>query len=77
MSVGGDGTYLMAANNVSSRTKPVIGLNSCPGTSIGYLCLPKMYSADVFKTLSDIKKVSYSLFCLFVDECQNGVYEGT
>lgn len=60
MSVGGDGTYLMAANNVSSRTKPVIGLNSCPGTSIGYLCLPKMYSADVFKTLSDIKKVSYS-----------------
>lgn len=62
MSVGGDGTYLMAANNVSSPSKPVIGLNSCPGTSIGYLCLPKIYSADVFKTLSDIKKVSYLLF---------------
>lgn len=57
ISVGGDGTYLMAANKVDDQSKPVIGLNSCPESSTGYLCLPKCYSKDVYQTLSNIKKV--------------------
>ncbi|XP_064476811.1 NAD kinase 2, mitochondrial-like isoform X2 [Ornithodoros turicata] len=37
---GGDGTFLMAASKIYSRDKPVIGINSDPSRSIGYLCLP-------------------------------------
>lgn len=58
ISIGGDGTYLMAANKIVDQSKPVIGFNSCPETSTGYLCLPKSCSRDIFKTLSDIKKVN-------------------
>ncbi|XP_018494362.1 NAD kinase 2, mitochondrial isoform X2 [Galendromus occidentalis] len=41
---GGDGTFLMAASKVKSRDKPVIGINSDPSRSIGYLCLPGKYT---------------------------------
>lgn len=42
--VGGDGTFLLAATKVSGRSKPVIGINSDPLRSEGYLCLPKHMS---------------------------------
>lgn len=41
---GGDGTYLMAASKVRDNRKPLIGVNSDPSRSVGYLCLPKCYS---------------------------------
>ncbi|KAL1513999.1 hypothetical protein ABEB36_003330 [Hypothenemus hampei] len=45
--IGGDGTFLLAASMVNNNTKPVIGLNSDPQRSEGYLCLPKKYSTNV------------------------------
>lgn len=43
---GGDGTFLMAASKIHSRDKPVIGINSDPSRSIGYLCLPGHYTEN-------------------------------
>lgn len=57
ISIGGDGTFLMAANKIVDQSKPVIGFNSCPETSTGYLCLPKSCSRNIYETLNDIKKV--------------------
>ncbi|UYV83592.1 NADK2 [Cordylochernes scorpioides] len=41
---GGDGTFLMAASKITSSDKPVIGVNSDPSRSLGYLCLPFKYT---------------------------------
>lgn len=38
-SAGGDGTFLMASSKVRSATKPVIGINTDPQGSEGYMCL--------------------------------------
>lgn len=43
---GGDGTFLMAASKVTSRDKPVIGINTDPESSVGHLCLPPPYSVN-------------------------------
>ncbi|KAH9366890.1 hypothetical protein HPB48_019930 [Haemaphysalis longicornis] len=43
---GGDGTFLMAASKVHSRDKPIIGINSDPSRSVGYLCLPGSYTEN-------------------------------
>jgi NAD+ kinase len=47
VTTGGDGTFLMAACRIQDREKPIIGFNSDPTRSIGYLCLPKKYSINV------------------------------
>ncbi|KAJ8925346.1 hypothetical protein NQ315_009176 [Exocentrus adspersus] len=44
---GGDGTFLLAASRVMDNKKPVVGFNSDPSRSEGYLCLPKKYSTNV------------------------------
>lgn len=44
-SAGGDGIFLMAANKVVDRDKPVIGINTDPTRSEGHLCLPKRYTS--------------------------------
>ncbi|KAM7308495.1 NAD kinase 2, mitochondrial isoform X2 [Ixodes scapularis] len=46
ITTGGDGTFLMAASKIHSRDKPVIGINSDPSRSIGYLCLPGHYTEN-------------------------------
>ncbi|XP_065218544.1 NAD kinase 2, mitochondrial isoform X2 [Planococcus citri] len=56
MSVGGDGTFLMAANKVADQSKPVFGFNSFPERSTGYLCLPKACSDEISKTINEIKQ---------------------
>lgn len=56
--VGGDGTFLLAANKVNTVNKPVIGLNSDPCRSEGHLCLPKKYSSDICQALDKIESVS-------------------
>lgn len=45
--VGGDGTFLLAASMVTDNQKPVVGFNSDPNRSEGYLCLPKKYSTNI------------------------------
>ncbi|RWS22351.1 NAD kinase domain-containing protein 1-like protein, partial [Leptotrombidium deliense] len=55
VTTGGDGTYLMAASKVLSRNKPVIGVNSDPSRSIGYLCLPPNYTSNFKEALKKLK----------------------
>lgn len=44
---GGDGTFLMVASNIHDCSKPVVGINTDPLRSEGFLCLPKHFSEDV------------------------------
>lgn len=53
--VGGDGTFLMAASHVLDCRKPVIGFNSNPNRSEGYLCLPSKYSSNIEDALFKLK----------------------
>lgn len=46
ITTGGDGTFLMAASKIFSKDKLVIGINSDPSRSVGYLCLPPSYSVN-------------------------------
>lgn len=56
--VGGDGTFLLAASKVLDNAKPVIGFNSDPTRSEGFLCLPKKYSENVDEAVKRLKTVS-------------------
>ncbi|PNF20402.1 hypothetical protein B7P43_G09713 [Cryptotermes secundus] len=53
---GGDGTYLMAASQVAGNEKPVVGLNSDPSRSEGYLCLPVKYSTNIREAIDKLLK---------------------
>jgi len=57
MPTGGDGTYLMAASKICGNEKPVIGLNSDPIRSKGYLCLPGKYSKNIREAIDKLLKV--------------------
>lgn len=61
MPTGGDGTFLLAASLVQSNRKPVVGFNSVPETSEGYLCLPKHFSNDIKGAVQRILTVSVIL----------------
>lgn len=55
---GGDGTFLLAASRIQDHKKPLIGVNTDPTRSEGYLCLPKKYSnnfPEAMKKLLDGK----------------------
>ncbi|KRZ94376.1 Retinoblastoma-binding protein 5 [Trichinella sp. T8] len=41
IAAGGDGTFLWAASKIRERSKPLIGINTDPLSSEGYLCLLK------------------------------------
>ncbi|CAK9301647.1 unnamed protein product [Gordionus sp. m RMFG-2023] len=43
---GGDGTFLLAANKVHTSLIPVIGINTDPLNSEGYLCLPSKFTKN-------------------------------
>ncbi|PBC30938.1 NAD kinase 2, mitochondrial isoform X1 [Apis cerana] len=52
--IGGDGTFLLASNMIFDNKKPIIGINSCPEKSEGYLMLPMKYTesiSDIFEML--------------------------
>lgn len=55
---GGDGTFLLAASMINDNKKPVVGLNSDPNRSEGYLCLPKRYSTNVRDAVERLNKVN-------------------
>ena len=44
---GGDGSFLLGASKVRTPDKPVIGINTDPTRSEGYLCLPKHFSFNI------------------------------
>ena len=41
---GGDGTYLLGASKIRNPDKPLVGINTDPTRSEGYLCLPRHFS---------------------------------
>ena len=57
-SVGGDGTFLLAASKIQDNTIPVIGFNSDPYRSEGYLCISKKYNFLVEDAINKILSVS-------------------
>ena len=59
--VGGDGTFLLAAGRVTDNQKPVIGFNSDPRRSEGYLSLHKKYSSNIEEAVRKLKQVSHFL----------------
>lgn len=49
----------MAASKVSTRDKPVIGINSDPTKSVGHLCLPSRYSNNFDKVITLLRDGKY------------------
>ncbi|KAG5889051.1 hypothetical protein JTB14_000961 [Gonioctena quinquepunctata] len=56
---GGDGTFLLAASRVLDNKKPVVGFNSDPNRSEGYLCLPKRYSGNIRGAIERLQKGNF------------------
>ncbi|KAL3317757.1 hypothetical protein Ciccas_003585 [Cichlidogyrus casuarinus] len=54
VTAGGDGTFLLGASKILSPTKPIIGINTDPSCSRGYLCLPKSYVFNLDKLVDKI-----------------------
>ncbi|WKX93495.1 hypothetical protein Q1695_011067 [Nippostrongylus brasiliensis] len=50
MTAGGDGTFLLAASRVRQRNKPVIGINTDPQGSEGYMCLMRKLPKEHFRS---------------------------
>ncbi|KAH8863428.1 NAD kinase 2, mitochondrial [Schistosoma japonicum] len=48
---GGDGTFLLGASKILHPNKPLIGFNTDPLFSHGFLCLPKWCSSNVSTTI--------------------------
>uniref|UniRef100_A0A8D9DS78 NAD(+) kinase n=1 Tax=Cacopsylla melanoneura TaxID=428564 RepID=A0A8D9DS78_9HEMI len=59
LTLGGDGTFLQAANKIRDRCTLLIGFNSMPETSTGHLCLPKYYSQNLKEAITKIKEGKY------------------
>ena len=57
VTTGGDGTFLMGANKVQNSEKPIVGFNTDPTRSEGYLCLPKKYSINIREAVSKLFEV--------------------
>lgn len=52
--IGGDGTFLLASNLIFDNKKPIIGINSFPQQSEGYLLLSAKYTnaiSEIFEML--------------------------
>ncbi|KAH0534241.1 NAD kinase 2, mitochondrial [Cotesia glomerata] len=49
IAIGGDGTFLLGANFIMDNKKPILGINSDPDSSEGYLMLHRRYTDDIPK----------------------------
>ncbi|XP_063978221.1 NAD kinase 2, mitochondrial [Diachasmimorpha longicaudata] len=59
IAIGGDGTFLLGANQIFGNEKPIFGVNSDPDASEGYLMLEKQYSRDIPRIFELLKAGSY------------------
>lgn len=57
--IGGDGTFLLAANLVFNSKKPIMGINSYPEKSVGYLMLSAKYTRNVPEIFKMLKAGHY------------------
>lgn len=60
IAIGGDGTFLVMSSYVQNNQTPVVGINSNPSSSLGYLCLPEICSRNIEKTIDTLEKGQFS-----------------
>ncbi|KAF5399836.1 NAD kinase 2 mitochondrial, partial [Paragonimus heterotremus] len=59
---GGDGTFLLGASKIRHRNIPIIGLNTDPNYSVGFLCLPSWCTNNLPKTLDLVLSGTFKYF---------------
>ncbi|KYN26747.1 UPF0465 protein C5orf33 like protein [Trachymyrmex cornetzi] len=59
--IGGDGTFLLASNLVFNNKKPIIGINSYPEKSEGYLLLSAKYTKNIPEIFEMLRAGHYSI----------------
>lgn len=66
MYVGGDGTYLRTAGIIENMDTPILGLNTDPSRSIGFLCNNKIYNdmkeKQIEKIIENLEKENFEYF---------------
>ncbi|XP_050537451.1 NAD kinase 2, mitochondrial [Daktulosphaira vitifoliae] len=60
IAIGGDGTYLVMSSYVQDNSKEVVGINSNPSSSLGYLCLPSVCSQNIERTFDMLEKQKFT-----------------
>lgn len=59
--IGGDGTFLLASNLIFTDTKPIMGINSYPEKSEGFLMLPPKYTKRIPEIFEMLKAGEYNI----------------
>ncbi|XP_012144689.2 NAD kinase 2, mitochondrial isoform X1 [Megachile rotundata] len=59
--IGGDGTFLLASNLIFDSKKPIIGINSFPERSEGFLLLPPKYTKRIPEIFEMLKAGHYNV----------------
>ncbi|XP_012220251.1 NAD kinase 2, mitochondrial isoform X2 [Linepithema humile] len=59
--IGGDGTFLLASNLIFDNKKPIMGINSYPEKSEGYLLLSEKYTRNIPEIFKRLKAGHYSV----------------
>lgn len=59
--IGGDGTFLLASNLIFDNKKPIMGINSYPEKSEGYLLLSEKYTKNIQEIFERLKAGHYSI----------------
>lgn len=59
--IGGDGTFLLAANLIFDNKTPIMGINSYPLHSEGFLMLPSYYTKHISEIFELLKGGQYDV----------------
>ncbi|EZA56110.1 hypothetical protein DMN91_010211 [Ooceraea biroi] len=59
--IGGDGTFLLASNLIFDDKKPIMGINSYPEKSEGYLLLSEKYTRSIPEIFEKLKAGHYNV----------------
>ncbi|KAG7201642.1 hypothetical protein KM043_004374 [Ampulex compressa] len=59
--IGGDGTFLLASNLIFDNKKPIMGINSYPEKSEGFLMLPPRYTRNIPQIFEMLKAGHYGV----------------
>ncbi|XP_008206935.1 NAD kinase 2, mitochondrial [Nasonia vitripennis] len=60
--VGGDGTFLLASNLINDNTKPIVGINSDPEFSEGFLMLSPKYTNNIPEIFERLRAGKFEYF---------------
>lgn len=64
--IGGDGTYLRTAGMIENTDVPILGLNTDPSRSIGFLCNNKIYNdmkeKQIERIFDNLEKENFEYF---------------